>query len=389
MIIPRILLAGVMLTLVASCDITDAGDTETTPTVAFSLDSRPGQPTIADGVVYLGSQAGTMHAVSMQTGQELWRFDTDGPIFHPPLVNGDLLLFGSWDGNLRAVNKASGELIWAFQAGQVDWDTRDIFVNGIPAVVDGVAYFSSEDFNVYAVDIETGKEVWRHALPEEPQAREIPIVDRVAYIGTWDGHVYAIDIDSGELVWRSATDDQGRASLPDQVAFVTVVPIVTEEAVYFSDWAGNLFAVDRADGQQLWRFDPGAADSRHVGSRSFMALVGEVLYYSTLEDQHLYGVNRRTGHKVWGMQTEGIVYGPRSAGSNIALLFEFLPDASGEGGAMSMHAMYMTTRQVLWSANDPASGPTIVGDVVYYGASNGTVLGRDLHTGEEVFQLGE
>ena len=387
--LPRTLLVGTVLVLISSCGPKDVGDTEAKQIVAFSVDARAGQPAIADGVVYLGSEAGTLHAVDMETGRELWRFKTGGPVFHPPFVNDDLVLFGSWDGRLRAVNRKNGDLIWDFEAGRVDWEVHDIFINGIPTVLDGVAYFSSEDFNVYAVDIETGEEVWRHSLGDEPQARRIPIVDRTAYIGAWDGHLYAIDIDNGERIWRSTTDDRGRASLPDQVPFVTVVPIVTDEAVYFTDWAGNLFAVDRANGQQVWRFDPEAADSRHVGSRSFMALVGDVLYYSTLEDRHLYGIDRQSGQEVWSTETEGIAYGPVPADGTVSLYFEVLATESGERGAMFIRAMDMNTRQVLWSADDAASGPTIVDGIVYYGGTDGTVHGRELFGGEEVFRLGQ
>lgn len=388
----KILQGGIILTLIVGCGREEIGDIAAQPEepgVAFRVDSRPGQPAIADGVVYLGSESGVLYAVEMQTGRELWRFEASGPVFHAPIVNGDLLLFGSWDGRLRAVNKTSGELIWEFEAGRVDWEVRDVFINGIPTVVDGIGYFSSEDFNVYAVEIETGREVWRHTLGEEPQARHIPIVDRTAYIGAWDGHLYAINIDTGERVWRSVTDDSNRASLPDQVPFVTVVPIVTEEAVHFTDWAGNLFAVDRATGRQIWRFDPGAADSRHVGSRSFMARDGDVLYYSTLEDQHLYGIDLHTGRKVWSIATEGIVYGPVAAGGGIGLYAEFLANKFGEGGTMFMRAMDLSARQVLWSTDDMASPPMVVDSVVYYAGTDGTVHGLDLYSGDEVFRLGE
>ena len=392
MLISKVLMAGVVLAVVTGCEareVEGAKVRSAAPEPSFRIDSRPGQPAIANGVVYLGSEAGVLHAVDMESGRELWRFETGGPVFHAPLTYGDLILFGSWDGRLRAVDRTSGELIWEFEAGRVDWAVHDIFINGIPTVVDGIAYFSSEDFNVYAVEIETGREVWRHSLGNEPQARQIPIVDRTAYIGTWDGHLYAIDIDTGERVWRSTTDDTGRASLSEQVPFVTVVPIVTDEAVYFTDWAGNLFAVNRDSGQQVWRFDPAAANSRHVGSRSFIALDGDILYYSTVEDQHLYGVDRHTGHEVWSTETEGIVYGPRTAGGGVGLYAEFLANKSGDGGTMRMRAMQLNTRQPLWGAENVATGPTVVDGIVYFAAADGSVYGRELHSGKEVFRLGE
>ncbi|NND70833.1 MAG: PQQ-like beta-propeller repeat protein [Rhodothermales bacterium] len=385
----NVILLYLVLIIGTGCGEANVDDTATNQIMAFSVEGRIGQPAIADGVVYVGSEAGILHAVEMETGRELWRFETDRPVYHPPVVNEDLILFGSWDGRLRAVNRMNGELIWEFKAGRVDWEVRDIFINGTPNVIDGVAYFSSEDFNLYAVEVESGREVWRHTLGEEPQARQIPIIDRTAYIGAWDGHLYAIDIDTGERIWRSNTDDRDRASLPDQVPFVTVVPIVTEEAVYFTDWAGNLFAVDRANGQQVWRFDPGAADSRHVGSRSYMALVGDVLYYSTLEDQHLYGVDRQSGLEVWSTETEGIVYGPVSVEGAICLYLEVLANEPGENRSAFMRAMDMNTRQVLWSTEDAVSGVTLVDGVVYYGGTDGTVHGRELFSGDEVFRLGQ
>lgn len=356
---------------------------------AFRVDSRPGQPTVADGVIYIGTEAGALYAVELATGQELWSFETGGPVFHAPVVHKDIVIFGSWDGGLRAVSRVTGELQWLFQAGQVDWDVRDIFINGIPTIIDDVVYFSSEDFNVYAVDVHTGLEVWRHNLGEEPQAREIPIVDRTAYIGAWDGHVHALDIDTGERVWRSETDDTGRADLPNQVPFVTVVPIVTEEAVYYSDWAGNLFSVDRANGQQIWRSDPHAADSRHVGSRSYIALHEDVIYYSTLEDKHLYGVDRRTGKQVWSAATEGIAYGPRGLGDRFGMYMEVVPGATEEDVSIFLRFMDLGSREVVWSMDDAMSPPTVADGVLYYVGADGTVRGRDMISGERVFQMGD
>ena len=67
--------------------------------------------------------------------------------------------------------------------------------------------FSSEDFNVYMLDLATGEERWRVTLGEETQARDIPVVDGVAYIGAWDGYLYAIDVAKGEVLWKSETEN--------------------------------------------------------------------------------------------------------------------------------------------------------------------------------------
>ncbi len=358
---------------------------ETVATATFRLDSRPGQPALVDGILYVGSESGVVQAVDAGTREVRWRFQTDGPVFNAPLVVNDLVLVGSNDGQLRALDKVTGKLTWSFQAGDVDWDVRDIFINGVPTVLDGIAYFSSEDFNVYAVDVATGKEKWRHTLGEEPQALRIPVRDRVAYIGAWDGHLYAIDLTSGERVWRSVTDDENRAALSEQVPFVTAVPIVTREHVYFSDWAGNLFCVDRRTGRQVWRFDPGVVNSRHAGSRHFIARYDDIIFYSTVDDRHLYGVDRHSGEAIWQTRTEGTGYGPMPVADGYGLVMEFIRIDGQDRPTMRMRMLDFATRRFLWTADDAVSPPNAVDGIVYYGSADGTIRGRRVESGNVVY----
>ncbi len=350
-----------------------------------AIDGRPGQPAIAGNVAYVGSSTGTLAAIDLGTGNILWQANADGPVFHAPAVTEALVLYGSQDGKLRAVDRATGELRWSFAAGDVDWEVRDIFINGTPNIVDGVAYFSSEDWNVYAVDVGTGEEVWRHTLGEEPQAWHLPIVGRVAYIGAWDGHLYAIDIDSGERAWVSQTDDRKRADLPAQVPFVTAVPIVDDDSVYFPDWAGNLFAVDRATGKQRWRYDANAIDGRHVGSRSFIAAHGDVIYFSTVEDRHLVGVDRDSGREVWRQRTDGVAYGPGEVAEGIGMYLELLA-AEGDGPpSMIMRILDLGSRRVRWSADDVAGPPGASTGTLYYVATDGKLRARLIEDGSTAY----
>ena len=60
-------------------------------------------PAIADGVVYVGSEDGRLYALDARTGQEKWRFKTDGAIVSSPAVAGGVVYFASTDGYLYAV----------------------------------------------------------------------------------------------------------------------------------------------------------------------------------------------------------------------------------------------------------------------------------------------
>jgi len=71
----------------------------------------------------------------------------------PTVANG-VVYIGSGDQHVYALESATGALRWSFATGDV--------VHGSPAVVDGVVYVGSFDRNLYALDAATGRERWRY-----------------------------------------------------------------------------------------------------------------------------------------------------------------------------------------------------------------------------------
>ena len=119
-----------------------------------------------------------------------------------------------------------------------------------------------------------------------------------------------------------------------------------------------------------------------------MAMHDDVLYYSTIEDRHLYGVDRRTGEEVWGISTEGIVYGPVPLEGDFGLLIEFMDREPGNDPSMFLRVMDFESREVIWSTDEAMSPPMLAEGVLYYVGSDGIVHGRDVTTGEKTFRLG-
>jgi outer membrane protein assembly factor BamB len=362
---------------------------------------------VADGVLFFGTEDGVLHAVDIQTRTENWQLETDGGRVQQPTVAGGTLYVGTQAGFLLAVDTRTGEERWRFQTGNVDWPIRDRFVNGTPTVTGGVVYFSSEDWNVYALDARTGEERWRLRLGEEPQALEIPIRDGVAYVGSWDGYLYAIDVTTGTLKWRSQTDsdhlgrtlrdDEGNLywksddpngeTRPHQAPYVTAVPIVTDDAVYFTDWSGNLMAVGVDDGIQRWRFRADVIDARHVGSRFHIARRGDVLYFATLEDKHLYGVDLHTGAKVWERETPNPVYGPLPEGGDAILYVETPLDEDGNVRSIVLQAIDADTKALLWVRQGLSGMPHVEGDWIYAPLVEGSVVAVERREGGEVWRF--
>jgi len=62
-----------------------------------------------------------------------------------------------------------------------------------------------------AVDIKSGKTIWRHRTPSPINTAALTTAGGVVFAGDWDRHVYAYDAASGKILWqtRLPTSAQG------------------------------------------------------------------------------------------------------------------------------------------------------------------------------------
>ena len=61
-------------------------------------------PAVADGVVYVGSSDGYLHAVDAASGNLLWRYETEEGLTSSPVVGDGIVYFGSGDSSVYAVD---------------------------------------------------------------------------------------------------------------------------------------------------------------------------------------------------------------------------------------------------------------------------------------------
>ena len=131
------------------------------------------QPVAAGGLVYFGSSADdTVRALDAKTGEPVWRFITGGPVRFAPAVARGKLYVASDDGILYCLDAATGKPIWRFPAvpdrdyviGNGRLIARHPCRSGALAV-DDVVYVTAgmwptEGVSVYALDADTGRELW-------------------------------------------------------------------------------------------------------------------------------------------------------------------------------------------------------------------------------------
>ena len=130
---------------------------------------------VVQGRVLFGSSAdGTVRALDSGTGDELWTYFTDGPVRFAPAIWEDRAFVVSDDGNLHAIDVASGKQTGKWQGGprgdRVLGNERIVskwVARGAPAIVDEVLYWAagiwqSEGVYIRALNLKTGKIVWEN-----------------------------------------------------------------------------------------------------------------------------------------------------------------------------------------------------------------------------------
>src|SRR6185436_2272788 len=83
----------------------------------FAWDWHGPKPALAEGVVYVGSGDGSLHAVDAATGVRRWRFAAGDRVRGGAAIAGDRILFGSADRFLYALDRASGKELWKRDTG--------------------------------------------------------------------------------------------------------------------------------------------------------------------------------------------------------------------------------------------------------------------------------
>ena len=84
----------------------------------------------------------------------IWSYPVGGPVVTGPVLAEGVVYAGSDDGTLYALYAESGELLWSFATGGP--------IRSISGEVEGTVYVGSNDHHLYALDAYTGEELWRY-----------------------------------------------------------------------------------------------------------------------------------------------------------------------------------------------------------------------------------
>jgi len=176
-----------------------------------------------------------------------------------PIVADGKLFVATHNGNLYALDAQSGRPLWRFQAnGQ--------FLHS-PAFADGFVATANTDGYIYALDAETGEMSWSVLLGYQGGFAASPlVVGKTVFNGERAGAFFAVDLSSGEVIWENHIN----APVRQTAAFAAGRVFVTTEdmRVWCMDTKGaHLWISEPLIGQTARDYYPVIVE---VGGRSFV-----------------------------------------------------------------------------------------------------------------------
>jgi alcohol dehydrogenase (cytochrome c) len=142
------------------------------------------------------------------------------------------------------------------------WSTsvmNDLGELAAPTIYNGVMYVINGKWT-FALDVETGRQIWRTPVDLEPGTRGAPINRGAAtiYNGklfrvTYDNHLLALDMKTGQVVWNQKFADRKDGYYATGAPIVANGVVISGMAGGESTTRGFLDGWDPETGKKLWR----------------------------------------------------------------------------------------------------------------------------------------
>lgn len=248
---------------------------------------------------------GTVAAYDRFTGKRRWRtrieaadegfgfgFGTkrdDAFVTAGVAVGEGVAVVGTSNGEAIALDVATGRVLWRVGISSE--------AEGRPAVGGGLVYIMAVDGRLVALDLVSGQERWNHD-------GQVPVLtlrgggtltyaDGVVYAPFANGKLVALDGEDGDILWEHRMSlSQGRSEL-QRIIDVDSGALVLGRFIYSVNYNGNLKSLRRTDGTSVWELDVSSFQPLATG-------YGNV--YVVNDESGLIAVDQREANVLWRQQ---------------------------------------------------------------------------------------
>src|SRR4030095_3240926 len=277
---------------------------------------------VFDNAVVVGDMEGTVYALDVRDGKEKWNFKTMGDtlrnanfgfdrkgILSSPVVSHDKILFGCRDGLLYCIG-TNGQLLWKMDH-KVSWVISTVAIKD-SFVVTG----TSDGRFVQAVNLNTGKEIWRTQTNTLFWSSPLIVGDKV-YIGGFDGNEFCLELTTGKRISKFQTGSTVLSSA-----------VFNKDHLYFGSDDGYLYCLS---GHTDSRFNPGNLN-RHVFDENNINT-----YFRNGSDLKIKNYLVSSGYKMIGIDSlVALLSGNTDQNSVLVFASDYFPKSIAKNGENSL-----------------------------------------------------
>ncbi len=211
--------------------------------------------------------------------KETWIVHSSIGIYSSPAYANKRVYVGDDTGVLTCYALKDGKKIWAFQSGNR--------IVGAPAVADGIVVFGSADKNIYGLNAKNGKMLWK-VNATEPVLGAVTIENGIAYIGASDHTFRAIKIKTGEVLWAYS----------EVKGYIETRPLLEGNKVIFGAWDNTLYALDKPNGKELWKWT-GGLTRMHFSPAAVWPVAANGKVFIADPERAITAIDLETGKTIW------------------------------------------------------------------------------------------
>ncbi len=265
---------------------------------------------VGGGLVLVGTDQGLVHALRQQDGSIAWTSELDSEILASPVTEGDVVVARTGDGKMYGLSSFDGERVWTISRQLPRLTIRG---ESRPLLTQGVVFAGFSDGYLVALEAKNGRNLWDFPISFPRGTNEIdrladidtdPLLvgDRI-YLSSYQEVTHALDVRNQRVAW--SVDVSSYHALSYDAAFL-----------YISDRNGVVHQIDRSSGEKSW-----SQDGLRLFPISAPISVGAFVIVGE-GDGNLYVMDKNDGQLIGrhGFGARSVIGAPIVEGNTIYLL---------------------------------------------------------------------
>ncbi|QJC32733.1 PQQ-binding-like beta-propeller repeat protein [Enterobacteriaceae endosymbiont of Donacia semicuprea] len=204
-------------------------------------------PIISNNYLYLGNKKGQIIALNIKNKSIIWKTNVFNEILSSFIIKKDILLVHNIDDILQGLNKKNGKILWTVSLGR----PNKLSIKGVstPVIFFDNVITGGDNGIISSRIITNGSLVWEQNLFKFNDQNNFLNINDIdikpviyngnIYVSSYNGNFIALDLSTGKIIWK-------------KIYFTYKNFIIYKNIIYLIDSKNRIIALDANNGNLIW-----------------------------------------------------------------------------------------------------------------------------------------